>query len=60
MKKQQDQTKGKKADDKDGNKGMNLQERRQRYVAKISSLCSIYSIAANSFRVNGSFSKATY
>ena len=34
LKKQQDHTKGKKADDKDGNKGTNLQERRQRYVAK--------------------------
>jgi len=34
LKKQQDHTKGKKADDKDGNKGMTLQERRQRYVAK--------------------------
>jgi len=31
LKKQHEQTKGKKADDKDGNKGMNLQERRQRY-----------------------------
>ena len=31
MKKQNEQTKGKKADDKDGNKGVTLQERRQRY-----------------------------
>lgn len=30
MKKQQDQSKGKKADDKDSNKGTSLQERRQR------------------------------
>jgi len=31
MKKNQEQTKGKKADEKDGNKGMSLQERKQRY-----------------------------
>jgi len=30
QKKQQDGSKGKKADDKDGNKGMSLQERKQR------------------------------
>lgn len=32
LKKQQETSKTKKADDKDGNKGMSLQDRKQRYV----------------------------
>jgi 4F5 protein related disordered region len=32
LKKTQETSKAKKADEKDGNKGLNLQERKQRYV----------------------------
>ena len=37
--KKQQETKGKKADDKDGNKGTTLQDRRQRYIVFVGVGC---------------------